>query len=178
MYLARVISVLIRNNSTAQNSQTITPKFEHVFAFPYIRNLALINRLKIYHFVGSCVIIPTCGVMETLNAVAESSFVTSVLIGVTGGAVLSLASLPFKNVIGHIFISEDNKSIKISSLDFYGRKIDRIIRSEEWIPILDLKPKNTDVLFLTPKLTDGTVYKLPVRFGIVKNQKKMSEVLE
>lgn len=87
-------------------------------------------------------------------------------------------TFPLRNVIGHLYISEDNKQIKISSVGFSGKRIDRIIAVDKWIPILDIKPRNTDALYLQPQLTDGTKYKLFLNFGIVKNSAKMSEILE
>lgn len=98
--------------------------------------------------------------------------------GITGAAVLSLFTLPLKDVIGHLYISEDNKLIKISSVGFSGKRIDKIITADEWTPILDLKPKKTDMFYLSPQLTDGTKYKLFINFGIVKNAAKMGQVLE
>lgn len=92
--------------------------------------------------------------------------------------MLSLATLPFRNIIGHLYISEDNKQIKISSLDFWGRRKDRIIATEDWIPLLDMPPKTMDAIYLTPQLTDGTKYKLLVRYGKIYNVEKMGRVLE
>lgn len=98
--------------------------------------------------------------------------------GITGGVVLSLFTYPFRNVIGHLYISDDNKLIKISSVDFYGKRKDKIISTNDWIPILDLKPSILDGFFLRPELTDGSKYKLFVKYGIIKDPKKMAAVLE
>ncbi|CAH0723426.1 unnamed protein product, partial [Brenthis ino] len=138
----------------------------------------MVNRLKIYHLYGSCVIIPSCGLLEIFQALPTHSFLVASYIGFTGAAVLSLFTLPLKNVIGHLYISEDNKLIKISAVGFSGKRIDKIITANEWTPILDLKPKMTDVFYLRPQLTDGTKYKLFINFGIVKNAAKMGQVLE
>ncbi|CAK1547177.1 unnamed protein product [Leptosia nina] len=116
--------------------------------------------------------------MEMSSILPASSFLGAAYIGVTGGLVLSASTLPFKNIIGHLYISEDNKLIKISSIDFYGNRVDRTIKSEEWIPLLEMKPKTSDAFYLSPQLTDGTKYKLLVKFGKVINSKKIGEVLE
>ncbi|XP_047516569.1 transmembrane protein 186 [Pieris napi] len=153
-------------------------KFDHVFSFPSMGYFALLNRLKIYHVFGSCIILPSVGLMEFLSVMPEQSFFAGSYIGVTGGIVLSAVTYPFRNLIGHIYISEDNSLIKISSVDFYGRRIDRIIKAEEWIPLLEMQPKTSDAFYLSPQLTDGTKYKLLIKFGTIKNAKKMGQVLE
>lgn len=98
--------------------------------------------------------------------------------GITGTALLSLASLPVRNTIGFLYISDDNKHIKISSVDFWGNRIDRIVDVDDWVPLFDMPSKMTNILYLTPQLTDGSKYKLFIHFGKVLNAKKMSYVLE
>lgn len=63
-------------------------------------------------------------------------------------------------------------------MNFWGKRQDKIIATEDWIPLLDMPPKVTDAVFLQPKLSDGTKYKLFVRFGDVLNPSKMGQVLE
>lgn len=98
--------------------------------------------------------------------------------GITGTALLSLGSLPFRNIIGYIYLRVDDKKIKISSVDFWGRRKDRIVKADDWFPLLDMPPKATDAIYLTPLLADGTKYKLFVKFGNVLNPKRMGQVLE
>ncbi|CAK1596135.1 unnamed protein product [Parnassius mnemosyne] len=98
--------------------------------------------------------------------------------GITGAAVLSLASIPLRNIIGFLYISDDNKLIKISSVDFWGKRRDKIIDANDWIPLLEMSPKVSDAIYLTPKLTDGTKYKLIIKFGNVLNAQKIGQVLE
>lgn len=93
-------------------------------------------------------------------------------------AALSVASLPFKNVIGFLYISENNQLVKISSVNYWGKRENRIISADDWIPLLDLGPKKMDSFYLSPHLADNTRYKLFVRFGNVLNSKKMGQVLE
>ncbi|XP_045497143.1 uncharacterized protein LOC123695358 [Colias croceus] len=178
MSLSRLYNVVTRYKSTLAKDQVQPSNFEHVFSFPFVGYFALLNRLKIYHFFGSCAIIPSAGLLESMSVLPETTSLAALYIGVTGGAVLSLASLPFKNIIGHIYISDDNNFVKISSIDYFGRRVDRIIKSEEWIPLLDMKPRTLDAVYLKPELTDGTKYKLLIKFGTVKNSSKMGEVLE
>ncbi|XP_038212379.1 uncharacterized protein LOC119832721 [Zerene cesonia] len=178
MSLSRLYNVFTRYKVTVAKNSVQSSNFEHVFSFPFVGYFALLNRLKVYHFFGSCAVIPSTGLLELTSVIPESTFYAALYIGITGGVVLSLASLPFKNVIGHIYISDDNNFIKISSIDFYGRRVDRIIKTEEWIPILDMEPRILDAFYLKPELTDGTKYKLLIKFGTVKNSRKMGEVLE
>ncbi|XP_026488376.1 uncharacterized protein LOC113395049 [Vanessa tameamea] len=177
MSLTRLPCLFRKFSSTVKNeSEPI--KFDPVFSFPFVKYIALISRLKVYHLYGSCIVIPSSGLMELLNFASENTFFIASYIGITGGAVLSLCTLPFKNVIGQLYLSEDNKFVKISSVGFSGKRIDRIVDVNDWIPILDLKPRTMDAIYLRPELTDGTKYKLFVKFGIVRDSKRIGQILE
>ncbi|XP_068631595.1 transmembrane protein 186 [Battus philenor] len=179
MIKSRIVNYIARNLSSVKNngiSRDIS--FETVYSLPLIKYIATINRLKVYHFIGTGIALPTCSLLEIFNAVPNNSFLTASYIGVTGAIVLSLASFPLRNTIGFLYVSEDNKFIKISSVDYWGRRKDKIINSNDWIPMFDLSPKVMDGIYRTPQLSDGTKYKLFVRFGKIVNGTKMAQVLE
>ncbi|CAG5059707.1 unnamed protein product [Parnassius apollo] len=62
--------------------------------------------------------------------------------------------------------------------DFWGKRKDKIIDANDWIPLLEMSPKIRDAIYLTPKLSDGTEYKLIIKFGKVLNAQKIGQVLE
>lgn len=98
--------------------------------------------------------------------------------GISGGVLLSLASVSLRNIIGFLYVSKDNKLVKISAVDFWGNRKDRIIDADEWIPLCDITPKVMDTIYLRPHLVDGTKYKLIVKYGKILNRQKMGQVLE
>ncbi|KAJ0177204.1 hypothetical protein K1T71_007213 [Dendrolimus kikuchii] len=169
---------LLRIYNSRNINDSVSPKFQTVFSLPLIKYISVINRLKMYHFLGTSIAVPGCGVLEMMNCITEQSFMTASYIGLTGGLVLSIFTYPFRNIIGFLYISDDDQHIKISSVDFWGIRKDRIIPTENWIPLLEIPPKTMDAIYLTPKLTDGTEYKLLVKFGKILDQKRMGQVLE
>lgn len=168
--------------STIKEKVEVQPEnpsiYETVFSFPFIKYVALFQRLKVYHLTGTSIAIPGCGLMEIMDVLPPGALYAAAYIGVTGTAVLSLFSLPFKNIIGYLYIRVDNQKIKISSVDFWGKRKDRIVKVDDWCPLLDIQPKTLDALYLSPQLSDGTKYKLFVKFGNVLDAKRMGEVLE
>lgn len=152
--------------------------FETVFAFPFIKKLSFLHRAKVHHTVGSAVVIPGCGILEVLNILPNNITLTAAYISITGVVALCVATIPTINTIGFLYISEDNKKIKISFLDFWGRRVNKIIDTEQWIPLMDLPSRKMDYLFLTPQLENGKKFKLFLRYGKVLNSTKMGAVIE
>ncbi|CAB3224172.1 unnamed protein product [Arctia plantaginis] len=134
--------------------------------------------MKIYQILGTSIAIPGCSILEALNALPPGAILSASYIGLTGSALLSLVSLPFRNTIGFLYVSKNNEKVKISSMDFWGRRRDKTIPVDDWIPLLELSPKKMDPLYLTPQIADGSKYKLFIKFGNIMNQTKMSLVLE
>ncbi|XP_023946744.2 uncharacterized protein LOC112052065 [Bicyclus anynana] len=178
MLYSKLHTILRNFSSTVKGNPAEQCRFDHVFSFPTVKYIALINRLKIYQLYATGLVIPSSGLMELCNVVSENTFFISSYIGLTGAAVLTLGTFPFRNIIGHLYISEDDKKIKISSVGFSGKRIDRIVDVDDWIPLLEMEPKKTDALFLSPQLRDGTKYKLFIKFGVVRNPARMSHILE
>ncbi|CAD0199342.1 unnamed protein product [Chrysodeixis includens] len=178
--LNRGLSSTISANENQSNFKTkqSTDNFETVFKFPFIRYIAILNRLKVYQLAGTTLALPGCGLMEVLNVLPEGALLSAAYIGITGSVVLSLTTLPFRNTIGYLYVSQDNTKVKISSMNFWGKRQDKIIATEDWIPLLEMPSKATDAIFLQPKLADGTKYKLFIKFGNVLNASKMGQVLE
>nr|XP_021190462.1 transmembrane protein 186 [Helicoverpa armigera] len=176
--LSRFCSTAKDNSLTDSQTNHSPCVYETVFSFPFVRYIAAFNRLKVYHLTGTSLAVPGCGLMEIFEVLPQGAFLSAAYIGVTGLAVLSVASAPFQNIIGYLYIRADDKKIKISSVDFWGKRKDKIVTVDDWFPLLDMSPKFTDALYLSPQLADGTKYKLFVKYGNVLNSKKMGQVLE
>lgn len=80
MFTSR-ISNIFRNFSSLVKNQPEKCQFEPVFSFPFVKYIAMVNRLKVYHLYGSCVIIPSCGLLEIFQSLPENSFFIASYIG-------------------------------------------------------------------------------------------------
>ncbi|XP_026752530.1 transmembrane protein 186 [Galleria mellonella] len=167
-----------RRSISKENSEHASHEFDSVYKFPSIKYIAILNRLKVYHLIGTSIAVPSCGLLEMLSVIPENAFLATSYIGVTGGLALLIPSILFHNSIGFLYISKDNKHIKISSVDFWGRRKDKCVSVNDWIPLLDMPSRTIDSIYLSPQLTDGTKYKLFIKFGTVLNPQKIGEVLE
>lgn len=79
--LSSRICYAFRNVSSSAKNHTQQNQFETVFSFPYVKYISLVNRLKIYHIYGTCAVLPSCGLMETFQALPQGSFLAASYIG-------------------------------------------------------------------------------------------------
>ncbi|KAM3964374.1 transmembrane protein 186 [Aphomia sociella] len=176
--LKRVVNIPRRCISKEKSEHVDSHQFESVYKFPSIKYIAILNRLKVYHLIGTSIAVPSSGVLEIMNMLPDHSFLSTSYIGLTTGLALLIPSVLFRNIIGFLYISRDNEYIKISSVDFWGKRSDKIVSVDNWVPMLDMKPRIMDAIYLTPHLTDGTKYKLFIKYGNILNPKKIGQVLE
>ncbi|RVE44531.1 hypothetical protein evm_010816 [Chilo suppressalis] len=167
----------IRHEDWPSSSPDLSPLDYKIWKFYNVINEINV-RLKVYQIVGTSIAVPSSGLLQVAGLVPDHTFLLTAYIGLTAAAVLSLGTLPLSNVIGFLYISEDNKLIKISSVNFWGKRVDKIVSVEDWIPMLELPQRKLDMIYLLPQLSDGKKYKLFIRFGDLLNAKKIGQVLE
>lgn len=80
---ARISNIGCRSCSTAKENvaQDKASNYEPVFSFPFIKYIAVLNRLKVYQIVGSTIAIPSCGIMEAFNTLPSGAFLSASYIG-------------------------------------------------------------------------------------------------
>lgn len=55
--------------------------YETVFSFPFIKYVALFQRLKVYHLTGTSIAIPGCGLMEIMDVLPPGALYAAAYIG-------------------------------------------------------------------------------------------------
>lgn len=83
MLFSRLLNVVRQLKQFSYSAKTPPEqiKFDPVFSFPFVKYIALVNRLKVYHLYGSCIVIPSSGLMEIMNLAPENTFVVASYIG-------------------------------------------------------------------------------------------------
>lgn len=64
-----------------QPQQQIASIYEPVFSFPFIKYVAIVNRLKVYQITGTTLAMPGCALMEIFNVLPEGAFYIAAYIG-------------------------------------------------------------------------------------------------
>lgn len=98
------------------------------------------------------------------------------------GIMLSLnlygMSSLFNNAVGFLYLSEDETTLKVSFLDFWGKRIDQEFPVEDVIPFLDAPRPPTDYIYkqLVFYSTDSKKLKLYLKRGKITNKDKFDKV--
>lgn len=84
----------------------------------------------------------------------------------------------FQNAVGFLYLSEDETTLKISYLDFWGKRIDEEFPVDDVVPFLDAPRPPTDYLYkqILFYSHSKTKVKLFLKFGQITDKDKFDKV--
>lgn len=114
-------------------------EFKPVYMFPYINAARLICRLKLYQ-TGLIVSVAGVSIVTETNVdlILATSSLALVMLGVMGEI--------FRKLIGIIYVDPATERVKISHLNFFGNRIDRIVKLQDIVAVSDTDEVSNDVL--------------------------------
>ncbi|XP_015928993.1 transmembrane protein 186 [Parasteatoda tepidariorum] len=147
-----------------------------VYRYRFIITAGILNRFKLYQTVVSAVFIPISSILYHYGAVEFSVVKVFIGCGVLAGLTLYPITWFFRKLIGIIFVSEDNRIVKVSHLSFWGKRINIVVPTENIIPLTDCEynPKDIYVRFQRYDVKDVLFFTL--KYGEVLNKEKFQHV--
>lgn len=174
--------VKTRHYATKQNPTSTTTNAERssllgaaftdwrpIYRLPLIRLVAAFNRLKVYQAIVTAAGTPLILALQNAGHVSGEALGIYAAIGVSGLMTLSLGSFVTSNLIGFIYINDQEDQLKLAYVDFWGRRKESLVDIEDLLP--DWEPKSKRRLgFYQPiclRTDEKQRYKLLHRFGVV-----------
>lgn len=100
-------------------------------------------------------------------------------LGLSGILPLYTFGILSSRLIGFVYLSEDKSMVKVSSVDFWGRRKDEIISVDDIVPFSDLPSTITDSLYLRfVRFSKSGHLKINLRYGIVLDKSDFNKVFK
>ncbi|XP_035230590.1 transmembrane protein 186-like isoform X2 [Stegodyphus dumicola] len=147
-----------------------------VYYFPLINLGRLLNRFKLYQTTFTVAAIPIGCIMYKYNLV-DLTFI-NVVVGAATFACLTLYvfTMFFRRFIGIIYVTKDEKYVKISHLTFWGRRNNIILPVQNLVPLTDGECKATDAYMKLHMYNSSEYLYLTLRFGRILDYDKFQNV--
>ncbi|XP_073812491.1 transmembrane protein 186 [Musca autumnalis] len=154
-----------------QNRSSDADEWRTVYRLPLIRLASAFNRVKIPYGIFNAIAIPGAFAMEQASQLPASTATLVGAVGLTSWMTLSICSLLTKNLVGIIYINDDNDKLKVAYIDFWGKRNDVVIAVDDLVPESEKqKPSKFDFYqTLTLYSNDRVKFKLLQRFGQVED---------
>ncbi|KAG8191156.1 hypothetical protein JTE90_016669 [Oedothorax gibbosus] len=150
--------------------------WKRIYYFPYIELAAFLNRFKLYQTTFTVVAIPVSVAMYNYGTMDLDTVGIVTGCAVLASTTLFLMSGYFRRLIGIIAISEDEKTVKISHLTFWGRRNDVSVPSEDIIPLGDGDCNANDVYVKVRRYSSAESLYLTLKFGKIMDISKFELV--
>lgn len=143
-----------------------------VYSMPGIRLVAALSRLKVYQAVITATGTPIVFALGSAGQLSTDALAIYAAIGVTGLITLTLASYASSNLVGFIYVNEEQDLLKLAYVDFWGRRQETLIETEDLLPSWE-QGSPSRLRFVSPiclRSDSKRRYKLLNRFGHVSDR--------
>lgn len=143
-----------------------------VYSMQGIRLVAALSRLKVYQAVITAAGTPIVFALGSAGQLSTDALAIYAAIGVTGLITLTLASYASSNLVGFIYVNEEQDLLKLAYVDFWGRRQETLIETEDLLPSWE-QGSPSRLRFVSPiclRSDSKRRYKLLNRFGHVSDR--------
>nr|CAI5818135.1 unnamed protein product [Callosobruchus analis]CAI5820076.1 unnamed protein product [Callosobruchus analis] len=152
--------------------------FIPVYKFPYIRPLALVNRLSLYQIAATITSLPVAVLLNYNQIIGPGEVQLIAGLGITGCVTLLTAGFFTQKFIGFIYYNEEKNIVRIAYNDFWGRRKDIDIPATDIVPLSDLPATPIDGLYLTfRRFSTKETLKLNIGAGVILDKDKFNKIL-
>lgn len=151
--------------------QAFFTEWRTIYSLPSIRLVAALSKLKVYQGAITVAGLPIAFALGQTGQLTTDVFGIYAAIGVSGLATLSLVSLAARNLVGFIYINEQQDLLKLAYVDFWGRRKETLVDTEDLLPNWEQSTASR-LKFVVPislRSDPKQRYKLLNRFGQVSD---------
>ncbi|EDV56197.2 transmembrane protein 186 [Drosophila erecta] len=105
-----------------------------VYSLSSIRFVAALSKLKVYQAVLTAAGTPIVFALGSAGQLSTDALAIYAAVGVTGLITLTLASYASTNLVGFVYVNEQQDLLKLAYVDFWGRRQETLVETEDLLP--------------------------------------------
>ena len=157
-------------------SDLSTEKYTLIYRLPYIKHLRAVSRLKLLQTAITVVILPPVFFFYFQGQV--SFFLVSYTTGIAlfAGAMLYAASHFFRRVVGMMYLDPSQTTLKVSHLNFWGRRCDMYLPVSDVMTIGDTGDAVNETIWKLKRYSSPETLYFSTKFGQVVDKQGFEKV--
>ncbi|XP_017077116.1 transmembrane protein 186 isoform X2 [Drosophila eugracilis] len=156
--------------SKAHDNEGFT-EWRILYRLPAIRVVAAMSKLKIYQAVLTVAGTPIVFGLGSSGQISTDALAIYGAVGISGLVTLTLASYFASNLVGLVYVNEEQNLIKLAYVDFWGRRKEALVDTGDLLPSWE-QGSPSRLRFISPiclRSDPKKRYKLLNRFGQVSD---------
>lgn len=166
------------NAGTVNSSANNQDEWRIIYRLPLIRLASAFNRVKVPYGMLNGLVIPAVFALEQAAQLPAHTATLVGVVGLTSWCTLSICSLFVRNLVGIIYINDNNDKLKLAYVDYWGKRHDVCVELDDVIPEMEKeKPSKLDFYHTICLYSDEKVkYKLLQRFGSIEDPETFASI--
>ncbi|KAJ9578713.1 hypothetical protein L9F63_005075 [Diploptera punctata] len=157
-------------------SEFASKEYNMFYKLPYIKSASLVNKLKkVYTSVVVAGAPVTLGLWAA-DIISAGTFNAFCCLGSMLCISLYTLGILFYKLIGFVYLSTDNTIVKVSYLDFWGRRVDSYCPIGDIMPLSDMQENPSDIFIKFVQYSSPQILYLTLRFGCIKDMELFVKV--
>ncbi|XP_058455843.1 transmembrane protein 186 [Malaya genurostris] len=141
-----------------------------IYHFPGIRLAASIKRLRMYPIGLTALSVPASIGLAYAEVCSNVTAQVCGSVGLATTLTLLLFSFATNNLVGFVYTDERSGKVKISYVDFHGKRQNRVYPVDSIVPRTELGRSILKFYFPVKTHDDGKIYKLIHRYGEIYDE--------
>ncbi|PNF38937.1 hypothetical protein B7P43_G07459 [Cryptotermes secundus] len=147
-----------------------------LYRFPYTRVGGIVNKLKKHFTVVSAAGLPTSALLKLIDVISIDTMTAFIALGGMTCCVLHSFGIIFYKLVGAIYLSSDSSRIKISYLDFWGKRVDIYCPVSDVVPFSEIRERTGDIYINLRRYSTPQTLHFTLRFGTVLDAELFTHV--
>ena len=146
------------------------------YRFPHIRLARLLTRLKLFQTGLTVLMIPPAWHFYSAGLVGLDSCVKTVGISMFACLMLYIMSGYLRRLVGLAAINDKETVVRLSCLNFWGKRHDLYVDSSDLVPLMDLSERPSDVYVVVRRYSTDDVMYLSLKYGVITDRELFTKV--
>ncbi|XP_065089254.1 transmembrane protein 186 [Ochlerotatus camptorhynchus] len=147
-----------------------------IYHFPGIVLTASVKRLKLYPVGLTAATVPICLGLAYADIFNVTAAQICGCIGFTSTLTLLMFSYLTNNLVGYVYTDADCKQVRISYVDFHGKRQERIHSIDDIVPRSELRRSLLKFYFPIKNHDNRDVYRIVHKYGEIYNEQAFQKV--
>ncbi|XP_070069218.1 transmembrane protein 186 [Drosophila takahashii] len=143
-----------------------------VYSLPAIRIVAAFSKLKVYQAAITAAGTPIVFALGSAGQLSSDALAIYGAVGISGLVTLTLASYTASNLVGFVYVNEQQDLIKLAYVDFWGRRQEALLDTDDLLPSCEQGGSPSRLKFVSPiclRSDPKKRFKILNRFGHVSD---------
>lgn len=172
-----VVTAVVKCSSSSSSCSPVEEEeFSMIYSQPHMRLLRAVSRLKLLQTSVTVLLLPPVFLLHLQGSASLFLLGYSTAVALFAGAMLYTASHFLRRVVGAMYLDRSQSTLKVSHLDFWGRRCDLHLAVEDVMTVGDTGDSQEEAILRLRRYSSSETLYFSTRLGRVVDRPGFQKV--